>query len=267
MGASALTAEPDTSFAGKVAVVTGAATGIGEAVGRRLAALGASAALLDLDGPGAEKVAADLAEGGADAIGLAVDVRDSASIDAAIDRVEAELGAVDVLVNVAGVLRVGDIVDLSDEDWDTVLGVNATGVFKVSRAVARRMAARGGGAVVTVASNAAEVPRKRMGAYAASKAAAIQFTRCLGLELAGSGVRCNTVSPGSTDTQMLRSLWRPGEGPEAAIEGSLADHRTGIPLGKLATGEDVADAVAFLASDRASHITLQDLTVDGGAAL
>src|SRR5205085_10171905 len=105
------------------------------------------------------------------------------------------------------------------------------------------------GGIVTVASNAAGVPRHGMAAYAASKAAAAQFTHCLGLELAPAGIRCNVVCPGSTDTGMLRSMWTPGHGPESSLDGVPEEYRVGIPLRKLAQPEDVAEAVAFLASD------------------
>ncbi|MFD5456818.1 SDR family oxidoreductase, partial [Streptomyces olivaceus] len=130
----------------------------------------------------------------------------------------------------------------------------------------------GRGAVVTVASNAAGVPRAGMAAYAASKAASVMFTKCLGLEVAPLGVRCNTVSPGSTLTEMQRAMWEhaPGgaeAGRRGVIEGDLAAYRTGIPLGRIAEPADVADAVVFLASDRARHITMHDLYVDGGATL
>jgi 2,3-dihydro-2,3-dihydroxybenzoate dehydrogenase len=106
-----------------------------------------------------------------------------------------------------------------------------------------------------------------MAAYCASKAASALFTKCLGLELAEFGVRCNVVSPGSTDTPMLHSMWTDDSGADATLDGSLSAYRVGIPLGKLARPEDVAHAVAFLASDAAGHITMHDLCVDGGAAL
>ena len=126
------------------------------------------------------------------------------------------------------------------------------------------------GSIVTVASNAAGIPRTSMAAYAASKAAAVMFTKCLGLEVAPLGVRCNTVSPGSTLTDMQRGMWTTGD-EEAAVrrvvEGDAKTYRTGIPLGRIADPSDIADAVAFLVSDRARHITMHDLYVDGGATL
>jgi 2,3-dihydro-2,3-dihydroxybenzoate dehydrogenase len=132
------------------------------------------------------------------------------------------------------------------------------------------MTARGRGSIVTVASNAGGIPRTGMAAYAASKAASVMFTKCLGLEVAGQGVRCNTVSPGSTLTDMQRGMWAAGDEDASArrvIEGDPAAYRTGIPLGRIADPADIADAVVFLASDRARHITMHDLYVDGGATL
>lgn len=252
---------------GKVALVTGGAQGIGEAVARALAGCAARVAVADIDAAGVDAVAGDLSASGQHAVAYSVDVRDSTAVEGLVDRVEAELGPVEILVNVAGVLRTGPVVDLTDEGWRSVFAVNTDGVFHLSRAVGRRMAARQAGCIVTVASNAAGVPRMNMAAYAASKAATVQLTKCLALELAQHGVRCNIVSPGSTDTAMLRSMRSPDHGVEASIDGSPEEYRVGIPLRKLARPSEVADAVVFLASDQASHITMQDLYVDGGAAL
>jgi 2,3-dihydro-2,3-dihydroxybenzoate dehydrogenase len=129
------------------------------------------------------------------------------------------------------------------------------------------MAARGRGTIVTVGSNVTGVVRHGMGAYAASKAAATMLTKCLGLELAEHGVRCNVVSPGSTDTPMQRAMWHDGDGAQAVIQGTPRTYRVGIPLRRLAEPRDVAEAVVLLVSDRSRHITMQELYVDGGATL
>ncbi|GAB4210752.1 MAG: 2,3-dihydro-2,3-dihydroxybenzoate dehydrogenase [Roseiflexaceae bacterium] len=256
-----------TDITHRVALVTGAAQGIGEAVARALAAQGARVAVLDANTEGLAALAADLRALNAAVLPLVADVRDSAAVEAAVARVERELGPIAILVNVAGVLRPGPICGLSDADWEQTFAVNTSGVFHVSRAVARRMQPRRRGAIVTIGSNAASVPRVQMAAYAASKAAATMFTKCLGLELAGDGIRCNVVSPGSTDTAMQRTLWHDEQGAQRAIGGDPARFRVGIPLGRIAQPADIADAVLFLVSDQARHITMHDLCVDGGATL
>lgn len=251
----------------RVAVVTGAAHGIGAAVAAVLAADGATVAALDVDAAGVEETAAKLRAEGYPVHGYAVDVRDADAVDAVVARVETERGPVGILVNVAGILRTGPVVGCSDADWADVFAVNLFGVVHCCRAVARRMVPRRSGAIVTVGSNAAGVPRIGMAAYAASKAAVAQFTRCLALELAGDGIRCNIVAPGSTDTAMQRALWTADAGAETVVRGSLPLFKVGIPLGRIADPGDVAAAVVFLASDFARHITMQELYVDGGAAL
>lgn len=254
-------------FADHVVLVTGAAGGIGAAVAWGFAGGGARVALADRDKAGLEALAADLARQGRTALACPLDVRDAVAVEDAVARAERELGPVDVLVNGAGIVSARSVVETTEQDWEDVLGVNATGVFHVSRAVSRRMVSRRRGVIVTVASNAAGVPRAGMAAYAASKAAAAHFTRCLGLELAVHGIRCNVVAPGSTDTPMQRSLWDEEAGDAPVVAGDPATYRTGIPLGRIATPQDIADAVLFLASERARHITLHDLYVDGGATL
>lgn len=250
----------------KVALVTGAAQGIGAAVARALAG-DAVIAALDVQEGKVAALAAELRERGARAMAFAANVGDSAAVERAVDTIERELGPIGILVNVAGVLRTGSVVSFSDEDWAATFSVNTHGVFHVSRAVARRMVPRQEGVIVTVGSNASGVPRMQMAAYAASKAASTMFTKCLGLELARYNIRCNVVSPGSTDTAMQRGLWADENGAQAVIAGSPESYRVGIPLRRLASPEDVADAVSFLVSERARHITLHDLYVDGGATL
>ncbi|MGC9542853.1 2,3-dihydro-2,3-dihydroxybenzoate dehydrogenase [Streptomyces sp. UG1] len=251
----------------RLALVTGAAGGIGAAVARVLGERGVAVAAVDRDAGQLDEVIGKL---GADALPVApfaADVTDSAAVESVVAEIEQRLGPIDHLVNAAGVLRLGEVSTFSDDDWNSTFAVNTTGVFHLSRAVVGRMVPRGSGAVVTVASNAAATPRTGMAAYAASKAAAEMFTKSLGLEVARHGIRCNIVAPGSTDTPMLSSMWHDDSGPRATLAGSLEAFRVGIPLGKLAAPTDVAHAVAFLLSDQASHITLHTLTVDGGAAL
>ncbi|MEU5691918.1 2,3-dihydro-2,3-dihydroxybenzoate dehydrogenase [Actinosynnema sp. NPDC020468] len=240
----------DRGIAGAVALVTGAGRGIGAAVAAALADEGAKVAGVDLAGTD-----------------LVLDVSDPDAVVRVVGEVEDTLGPIDVLVNVAGVLRPARALDTTDEDWRATFAVNTDGVFRVSRAVARRMVPRKRGSIVTVGSNAAGVPRTDMAAYAASKAASLHFTRCLGLELAEHGIRCNVVSPGSTDTDMQRALWTSDDAPDRVVAGDLATFKAGIPLRRIADASDIADAVVFLASARARHITMQNLYVDGGATL
>lgn len=257
------------AFAGATVLVTGAGSGIGAALAARLLAAGARVAAFDLDAEGlrALRGRASGVGSGAQLHTAQVDVSDAAAVETAVADAQQALGDFDKLACVAGVLQMGKIVDLSDEAWSRTFAVNTQGTFNVCRAVARGMMARRRGAIVNVSSNAATTPRAGMGAYAASKAAVTQLTRCLALELAEYGIRCNVVSPGSTDTEMQRAMWRQGSSRETVIEGSLAGYRLGIPLRKIATPDEIADAILFLLSDRASHITLHDLRVDGGATL
>lgn len=254
-------------FSGKTVIVTGAARGIGAAVARAFARHGAHLALLDIDATGVQALAAELEQSGSRALGMGVDLRDAHAIEVAVARCELELGAPDVLVSVAGVLHLGNILDMSDADWDNAFAVNSRAVFQLCRAVGRRMRARQRGNIVAVCSNAARVPRLGMAAYAASKAATTHLIRNLGLELAPYGVRCNVVSPGSTDTDMQRQLWQSPDDAQKVISGQPESWRLGIPLGRIADPADIAESVLFLASPRACHITMHDLCVDGGATL
>lgn len=251
----------------KVALVTGAAGGIGAAVVAELGHRGVLVAAVDRDKSRLDDLVAAGARRGTVVRPYPADVTDSLEVEHFVETAERELGPVQFLVNCAGVLRMGEVWSFGDQDWVDTFSVNTTAVFKVSRAVVSRMRERCTGAVVTVASNAASTPRVEMAAYAASKAAASMFTKSLGLEVARYGIRCNVVAPGSTETPMLSSMWHDASGRERTVGGRPEVFRLGIPLGKTATPQDIAAAVVFLLSDEASHITLHELTVDGGATL
>jgi 2,3-dihydro-2,3-dihydroxybenzoate dehydrogenase len=255
-------------MSGHVTVVTGAAGGIGQAVVRALTSDGHAVAAIDARAEALEAAAKELGDAGHDVRSLVADVTSASEVEAVVDRVEQEMGPIDGLANAAGILRVSEACELEESDWEQTMAVNATGVFLMSRAVARRMKPRRAGSIVTVTSNAAQVPRWGMAAYAASKAAATSFTKCLGLELARDGIRCNTVAPGSTHTPMLTSLWGDErDALETSVQGAPDRFRVGIPLGRVAQPDDVAGAVAFLLSREAAYITLQALTIDGGSGL
>jgi 2,3-dihydro-2,3-dihydroxybenzoate dehydrogenase len=250
-----------TGLNGKRALVTGAAGGIGAAVVAALIEEGAWVVATDLPCQGLDALAGERVRT------EPLDVADGSAVEALFERIEAQDGPIDLVASVAGVLSTSLVADTSEAEWRRVFAVNADGVFHVGRAAARRMGPRGKGAIVVVGSNAAGVPRHAMAAYAASKAAATMFARCLGLELAPKGVRCNVVAPGSTLTPMQTGMWADDSGATRVIAGLPEAFKAGIPLGKLARPEDIADAVVFLLSDHAGHITMTDLYVDGGATL
>lgn len=251
----------------KVALVTGAAQGIGEAVTIALSKQGYTVAAIDNNSDKLNILVEELKSQSLNVVGFTVDVADSIAVQKVTDEIEQKIGSVEVLVNVAGVLRMGLINSLSKEDWERTFAVNSTGVFNVSQSVSKYMIERRRGSIVTVGSNAASVPRMSMAAYAASKAAATMFTKCLGLELAQYNIRCNLVSPGSTNTEMQWALWDNENGEQAVIKGSLETFKVGIPLQKIATPSDIANTVLFLISDEANHITMNNVCVDGGATL
>ncbi|MFC9767000.1 SDR family oxidoreductase [Rhodococcus jostii] len=249
-------------------LVVGAAQGIGQATAVTLSRSGHRLVLLDRDADGLAATAALL---DTPPLGTAVtDIRDTTAVTDTVRRIEDEHGPITALAHVAGVLETGSVLDADPESWQRVFDVNVTGLVNVLRAVGTGMRERAAGSIVVVGSNAAGVPRTGMGAYGASKAAVSMIVRVLGLELAEYGIRANIVAPGSTDTAMQRSLWSdPADdtGARGAIDGDLGSFKVGIPLGRIADAADIADSVEFLLSERARHITMQALYVDGGATL
>ena len=248
-------------------IVTGAAQGIGEGIARHLAAGGARLALIDRQADEVAAMAAELGAAGIEARGFAADVADEASVEAAIAGAADALGRIDGLVNVAGVQHLGPLIDQSVEEFDAHFNVNLRGTWLVARHVARRMTEAKTGSIVTISSNAARVPRVRQGAYCSSKAGISHLMRVFALELGPVGIRVNTVAPGATETPMIRRMMEGMGFGEAMLKGDLDNFRTGVPLGRIAQVDDVADAVAFLLSDQSRYITMHEMVVDGGASL
>lgn len=243
-------------FEGKVALVTGASRGIGRAIAIALAKRGASVALNYAGNEAAAQEALRLVlEAGAPKAKLfRFDVADPAACSAAVEAVIAELGGLHVLVNNAGIAIDTLVMRIKDEDWNRQLAVNLTGAFNLSRAVARPMMKAKGGAIVNLTSVVGEMGNAGQAAYAATKAGLIGLTKAIAKELASRNVRVNAVAPGFIDTDMTQAL------PEAA----KAKMSEAIPLGRLGSAEDVANAVAWLASDQASYVTGEVLRVNGG---
>jgi len=246
----------------RVALVTGGGRGIGRAVALRLARDALAVGVVDLDGGTAAAVAAEIAAGGGRAVAAAADVADGDAVRAAVARVERELGPVDVLVNNAGWDRLVLFVDSDPALWDRLIAVNLKGVLHVTHAVLPGMIARGGGRIVSMSSDAGRVGSTRETVYAACKAGVLGFTRSLAREVARHGITVNAVCPGPTDTALLASVMQGEEGQK-----TLAGMRRAIPLGRLGTPEDVAGAVAYLASEDAGYVTGQTLSVSGGLTM
>ncbi len=244
-------------FRGKTVWVTGAGKGIGYATAQAFVEAGATVTGFDVAFTQHEYAFAT----------ETLDVADAAQVAEVCQRLLAACDRLDVLVNAAGILRMGPTDGLSIEDWQQTFAVNVGGAFNLFQQTMPQFRRQQGGAIVTVASDAAHTPRIGMSAYGASKAALKSLALTVGLELAASGVRCNLVSPGSTDTDMQRTLWVSDDAEQQRIRGFGEQFKLGIPLGKIARPQEIANTILFLASDLASHITLQDIVVDGGSTL
>jgi len=244
----------------KVAIVTGAANGIGRAIAVRLAAEGAKVALADIQLEAAEEAAAEIRRGGASAIAVALDVTRLDDAIAAADRVERELGPIDILVNNAGWDIVLPFVESTPDLWDKVIAINFRGMLNCCKAVAPRMQSRGAGKIVSISSDAARVGSSGESVYAGCKAAIIGFSKTLARELAANHINVNVVCPGPTDTALLRNAMA---GREKVLEAMAR----GIPFRRLGQPADLAGAVAFFASSDSDFVTGQVLSVSGGLTM
>jgi NAD(P)-dependent dehydrogenase (short-subunit alcohol dehydrogenase family) len=250
-------------LAGKVAIVTGAGSGIGRASAVRFASEGARVAAADLDGARCEETVGLITRGGGEALAVAGDVSRPEAVERLVAQAAETFGGVHVLVNDAAVTAFGSLADAPVEDLDRVLAVNVRSVWLCAQAVLPHMRRAGGGSIVNLASITGIVGAPGMAAYATSKGAVITLTRTLALEAAEQNIRVNCICPASIDTSMLRASFDRLEDPAAARARNIKRH----PLGRLGTPEEVASLALFLASDEASFITGGTYVIDGGALL
>jgi NAD(P)-dependent dehydrogenase (short-subunit alcohol dehydrogenase family) len=247
--------------AGKRAIVTGAANGIGRATAGLLAAEGARVLLADLDAAGGEDAVRVIRDQGGDARYVRCDVTSTADCDAAVAEAARAFGGLDILCNVAGIIRRATVVDTTPEDWSRVIAVNLTSVFLMSRAAIPVMAAGGGGAIVNTGSGWGLKGGDQAAAYCAAKGGVVNLTRAMAIDHGPQQIRVNCVCPGDTDTQMLRDEARQlGHAEAAFLEGSAS----GRPLARLGQPDDVARAFLFLVSEASGWVTGTTLVVDGG---
>ena len=249
------------NLSGKVAIVTGAARGIGAEIAKKLAREGAAVAVCDLKPEWCEETVRAVEALGAKAKGYGVNVAVSAEVDACVKAVLADFGRIDVMVNNAGITKDGLLMRMSDDDWDSVLNVNLKGTVLFTRAVARPMmknkAADGsqlGGSIINIASVVGLIGNPGQANYTASKGGVIALTKTTAKELGSRNVRCNAVAPGFIQSKMTESL------PEAVKKACMDS----IPLRRFGTAEDIAKAVAWLAGDESSYVTGQVISVNGG---
>ncbi len=239
---------------GKKALVTGATGGLGGAIARRLHAQGATIAL---SGTRAEALEALAAELGERAVVTPCNLADKESVEALVPAAEEKLGGLDILVNNAGVTKDNLFLRLKDEDWDSVIAINLTAAFRLSRAAVKSMMRRRYGRIISIGSVVGTTGNPGQGNYAASKAGLIGMSKALAAEVASRNITVNVVAPGFIESPMTQAL------NEKQREGILAD----VPMGRLGSGEDVAAAVAYLASTEAGYVTGQTLHVNGGMTM
>ena len=242
------------SLSGKTALVTGAAQGIGRDIALGLAADGADLAICDVNLEAAQKTAADIQAKGRKTMALKANVASSADVTAMIDQVAEKFGKIDLLVNNAGITRDGLIIRMKEEDWDLVLSINLKGAFNCTKAALKYMTKQRTGTIINIASIVGAMGNAGQANYVASKAGLIGLTKTIAREYANRNITANAVAPGFIDTAMTQAL----------SENVRAELTKQIPIGRLGTSEDVANAVRFLASPSAAYITGQVIHVNGG---
>ena len=245
----------------RVAVVTGGASGIGEATCHHLADAGHSVGVLDIDGEGARRVAEQLRAGGTEALGLLVDVADRRSVDEAFARIRSDLGGTQVLATCAGMIAFDEFADITLESWNRIIDVNLTGTFHCCQAALHDMVGTGWGRIVTISSSSAQRGSPLNAHYAAAKGGVIVLTKSIARAYAAHGITANSIPPSGIESPMQHRF---------QDEGNLPPNETmaaTIPMGHLGTPDDIAAAVTFLASEAAGFISGQVLGVNGGSVL
>lgn len=250
---------------GKVAVITGAGSGIGRATALRLAKEGAAIVVADINEESAKATAKDVEKLGVDALSVQVDVKRIPQIQAMVDAAVEKYGRIDILVSCAGVIQIKRMLDITEADWDRLFDINCKGLFFTGQLVAKQMQKQRSGVIVNLSSISARGPRAMQLHYAATKAAVISITWSMAAGLAPDGIRVNAICPGIVETPMWDQIDHEMADQFGVPEGGWRKHKLSlIPLGRLQTPEDVANAVAFLVSPEAGYITGQAINVDGG---
>jgi NAD(P)-dependent dehydrogenase (short-subunit alcohol dehydrogenase family) len=242
----------------RVAVVTGAASGIGLGVAKRLSGDGHAVALLDLDGAAVENAASELSGGGSRAAGYQVDVADRSAVEQVYESVRKDLGPVTIVVTSAGVEAFDPVMEITPERWDRIIAVNLTGTFVCMQLAVPDMIEAGWGRIVTISSSSAQSGAPNMAHYVASKGGVVGLTKAFARELAGNHITVNTIPPTIVDTPMAQKGVEGGHVPSVEMMGRM------VPLGRAGTPDDIAGACSYLCSEDGSYVTGQVIGVNGG---
>jgi 3-oxoacyl-[acyl-carrier protein] reductase len=243
-----------SKFNNKIVVITGSARGIGFSIAETFCQNGATAVILDLFQESVDEAVQNLSDQGYSAIGFAANVTDSSSIDAVFKDIINKFGKIDILINNAGITKDGLIMKMKESDWDAVLNVNLKGTFVCTQKAIRYMLRERNGVILNIASVIGQMGNAGQANYAASKGGVISFTKSSAKEFASRNIRVNAIAPGFIETEMTKKL----------ADNVVEEYKKGIPLNKLGSPKDVANALLFLASDEAAYITGQTINVDGG---